>query len=123
MDKPVMRSYRYRWGEGMWSHLFHRVSGLALILYLSMHIWVENHIQKGQAAYDALMRLLDTFPFKVGEAFLLAAILFHSINGMRLVVMDSGIGIRKQRASFWLVFAICAMLGIAGGIVIVFFGD
>jgi succinate dehydrogenase / fumarate reductase cytochrome b subunit len=88
-----------------------------------MHIWVVHHIQKGEAAYDVLMRFLDTFPFRVGEAFLLAAILFHSINGMRLVFMDSGLGMRSYRATFWLVFAVCAVLGIAGGIVIVFFGD
>jgi succinate dehydrogenase / fumarate reductase cytochrome b subunit len=107
----------------MWAHVFHRVSGVALVLYLSMHIWVVHHIQKGQAAYDELMHTLGAFPFRVGEAFLLAAILFHSINGMRLVVMDSGIGMRSQRSTFWLVFAVCAILGIAGGIVIVFLGD
>ncbi len=123
MNKPVLRSYRYRWGEGMWSHLFHRVSGIALVLYLSMHVWVEHHIQKGQAAYDELMRAMGAFPFRVGEAFLLAAILFHAINGMRLVVMDSGIGMRTQRSTFWIVFAVCAVMGIAGGIVIVFLGD
>lgn len=118
-----MRQYRYRWGEGMWSHVLHRISGLALIVYLSMHIWVVHHIQKGEAAYDGLMRILGAFPFKVGEAFLLAAILFHSINGVRLVVMDSGLGMRSYRATFWIVFAACAVLGVAGGIAIVFFGN
>jgi len=107
----------------MWSHLFHRVSGVALVLYLSMHIWVVHHVQKGQAAYDELMHTLGTFPFKVGEAFLLAAILFHAINGMRLVVMDSGIGMKSHRSTFWIVFAVCAILGIAGGLFIVFWGD
>jgi len=121
MDKPVMRSYRYRWGEGMWSHVFHRLSGLALVLYISMHIWVVHHIQHGQAAYDSLMDLLHKPMFRVGEALLLAAILYHSINGMRLVVMDGGVGMRWHRSTFWLVFAICAILGIAGGIVLVFF--
>jgi len=107
----------------MWSHALHRISGLALIVYLSMHIWVIHHIQKGEAAYDSLMRALSTFPFRVGEALLLAAILFHSINGVRLVLMDSGLGMRSYKATFWLVFAACAVLGIAGGIAIVFFGD
>jgi hypothetical protein len=42
---------------------------------------------------------------------------------MRLVIMDGGIGMRSQRSTFWLVFAVCAILGIAGGLVIVFWGD
>ncbi len=116
-----MRSYRYRWGEGMWSHLFHRISGLALVVYISMHIWVVHHIQRGPAAFDSLMDLLHKPMFRVGEALLLAAILFHSLNGMRLVVMDSGYGMRLHRSTFWLVFAICAILGAVGGIALVFF--
>jgi len=119
----TVRSYRYSWGEGMWSHVFHRISGLALILYLSIHIWVMHYLQKGQAQYDRLMTLLNTPMFKVGEALLLGAILFHSLNGMRLVFMDSGVGMRKYRATFWIVFAVCAALGIAGGAVIVFFTE
>ncbi|MCX6357092.1 MAG: succinate dehydrogenase, cytochrome b556 subunit [Candidatus Aureabacteria bacterium] len=113
-----MRSYRYRWGEGLWSHLFHRISGVALIVYLSMHIWVIHHLQHGQTAYDELMNFLGNPLFRMGEVMLLAAILFHGLNGLRLVVMDAGLGIRKQRATFWVVFVVCAILVLVGGLVL-----
>jgi len=106
----------------MWAYVFHRISGAALIVYLSMHIWVIHHIQEGQAAYDSLMRFMDKPVFRMGEAALLAAILFHCFNGVRVACMDSGFGMRNYRATFWLVFAGCAVLGIAGGMAILFLG-
>lgn len=107
----------------MWSHVLHRVSGLALLVYLTMHIWVIHHVQKGEESYDALMRSLSTAPFRVGESLLLAAILFHSINGIRIAALDAGIGMRNHRATFWIVFAVCAVLGITGGIYLVFLAE
>ena len=117
----TMRRYHYRWGEGIWAHVFHRLSGIALVVYLSMHIWVVHNLQKGPGVYDRLMETLRSPLFRVGEAFLLAAVLYHGLNGMRLVVMDAGIGIRAHRATYWAVFGVCAVLGIAGGIVLVFY--
>lgn len=114
-----MRRYHYRWGEGLWSHVFHRVSGVALVVYLSMHIWVVHNLQKGQAAYDNLMGVLCNPFFRTGEALLLAAVLYHGLNGMRLVAMDCGFGMRAHRATYWAVFGVCAVLGIAGGAVLV----
>ena len=118
--RPVRR-YRYRWGEGLWAHFFHRVSGIALVAYLSMHIWVIHHLQKGPAAYDRLMETLSGPLFRVGEAFLLAAVLYHGLNGLRIAAMDAGIGMRAHRATYRVVFAVCAVVGIAGGIALVFF--
>lgn len=119
MARP-MRRYRYRWGEGIWAHVFHRVSGIALVVYLSMHIWVIHYLQKGEGAYDRLMETLSSPPFRVGEALLLSAVLYHGLNGLRLAVMDAGVGMRAHRATYWAVFAVCAVLGISGGIILVF---
>ena len=105
----------------MWSYVFHRISGLALVVYLLMHIWVVHHVLKGQEAYDGLMKLLHTPAFRIGETLLLVAILYHSINGIRLILMDFGLGMKKYRTTFWFVFCICAILGVAGGIALVFF--
>ena len=105
----------------MWAHLFQRVSGVALALYLFMHIWVIHNVAAGRQAYDGLMEMLHRPVFRVGEALVLAAVLYHSINGLRLVLMDFGLGMRLHRVTFWIVFGICALLGIGGGIAIVFF--
>ncbi len=116
-----MRRYNYRWGEGMWSYVFHRISGIALVVYLMMHIWVIHNVQKGPETFDNLMKLLHKPLFRLGEAALLAAILYHSVNGIRLVLMDAGFGMRAYKKTFWIVFCVCAVLGVVGGIIIVFF--
>lgn len=105
----------------MWSFVFHRISGLALTVYLVMHVWVIHHIHQGRQSYDSMMEFLHHPFLRVGEAFLLAAVLFHSINGLRITFMDGRVGMKHYRFTFWVVFAICAVLGIAGGVVIVFF--
>jgi succinate dehydrogenase / fumarate reductase cytochrome b subunit len=105
----------------MWAHILHRVSGLAIVLYLLMHIWVIHHLHQGGRSFDDLMESLHGPLFRMGEAALLAAILFHAINGIRLILIDCGIGMERYRLTFWIVFGICAVLGITGGVVLVFF--
>jgi succinate dehydrogenase / fumarate reductase cytochrome b subunit len=104
----------------MWSYVFHRLSGLALVVYLMMHIWVIHHVQNGAESFDGMMKFMHNPLFRLGEAALLAAVLYHAINGIRLVAINSGWGLRNYRFTFWLVFGICGVLGVVGGVVLVF---
>lgn len=87
---------------GMWAYLLHRITGLALIFYLLMHIMViSSAMVGGKSAFDALLGLLQEPLFVVLDLGLIAAILFHMLNGIRLVLFDLGYGIRSQKLLFW----------------------
>ena len=70
---------------GSWAWILHRLSGLALIFYLSLHIWVINTLTLGPEKFDQLMKFLNSPLFKLLEVGLWGIILFHafvSFHGM-----------------------------------------
>jgi len=97
---------RYRGGVGMLAWVLHRVSGLALSAYLLLHIYDLRAAQKGAAAFDEALAVFQTPFWKVMDLLLLAAVLYHTLNGIRLLAFDAGWGIRNQRQLFWIVFVL-----------------
>ena len=96
-------------GLGMWAWVLFRVSGLILVGYLFVHVWV---ISQGRAGAETLDDLFDFFhnPVLVFlELMLVAAVLYHALNGVRIVLMDLGIGIRQHKTVFWVCMVVAAV--------------
>jgi succinate dehydrogenase / fumarate reductase cytochrome b subunit len=96
-------------GIGMWAWVLFRISGLVLVAYLFVHIWVISQGRIGGA--EGLNDLFEFFdkPFLVFLDFLLvAAVLYHALNGVRIVLMDFGVGIRQHKAVFWVCMVVAA---------------
>jgi len=97
-------------GIGMWAWIFFRISGLVLAAYLFVHVWVISQGRVGGA--DRLNSFFGFFdkPFLVFlDSVLVAAVLYHALNGVRIILMDLGIGIQRHKAMFW----ICMLVAIA----------
>jgi len=91
----------------MWAWALHRLSGLALIFYLTLHIWVTHHLAVGRGeGFDALMRLFSHPLFKLGEIGLLGVVLYHALNGLRITLIDLGWGVKSQKTWFWVLVAV-----------------
>ena len=58
---------RYRWFSGSFAWALHRVTGLALILYLSLHVYSISTLAQGAEAFNSLMKIYASPLFKVGE--------------------------------------------------------
>ena len=109
---------RYAWHSGTLAWLFHRISGAALAFYLILHIWVTHHLSKGPEEFNPLMEMLATPLFKIGEIGILAAIVYHAFNGVRVILVDLGIGIHHQEKMFWAVFVVSFMIISLGGVLL-----
>ncbi|UCD83990.1 MAG: succinate dehydrogenase, cytochrome b556 subunit [Deltaproteobacteria bacterium] len=98
----------YRWHTGTWAWILHRLSGMALISYLVLHTWVIHHIQRGPEEFDALMEFVTSPLFKFGELGLFGVILYHTLNGIRIVLVDLGwtVELKAQKITFWALVAI-----------------
>ena len=89
---------------GMWAWLLFRISGLILVFYLGAHIIV---ISTGH--FDQLDRLMKTFDNPVAvlaDLALVVAVLYHALNGVRIILMDLGIGIHRHKVMFWSAMAV-----------------
>ncbi len=96
-------------GIGMWAWVLFRISGLILAAYLFVHIWVISQGRaNGPEMLDTLFELFDHPVLVFLDFMLVAAVLFHALNGVRIMLMDVGVGIRRHKAVFWICMAVAA---------------
>ncbi|MFC4636881.1 succinate dehydrogenase, cytochrome b556 subunit [Deinococcus hohokamensis] len=100
----------YRGREGQWAFLLHRLSGLAILAYLLLHVFsIGSHIF-GERFYMAIHETYDLPFFRVGLIFIVAGVVYHSFNGLRIIVMDfTGAGVAYQRQMWYAVMVITVL--------------
>jgi len=92
----------YKGGEGYWSWIFHRITGVGVALFLFIHVADTFIIGWGPGVYNAVTSLYRNPVFKIAEVILVAAVLYHALNGIRVILVDFwGEGVLKQRGIFW----------------------
>jgi succinate dehydrogenase / fumarate reductase cytochrome b subunit len=79
---------RYRGGEGMLAWAFHRISGVAIFAFLVLHVIDIFLVGWAPDVYDTLLVFYATPVGIVMEWLLGAAVLYHALNGLRIVIMD-----------------------------------
>lgn len=84
----VRDTVRYRGRSGQWSWLAHRVSGLAILGFLVMHVWDTANAHFYPELYAWSLEVFKHPFFAVGEIFLMAAVLYHAFNGIRITLLD-----------------------------------
>lgn len=80
--------WRYRGDPSMWAWLLHRLTGIGIFAFLLAHIVDTALIGWGEDAYDTIVQLYHHPVFRVGEILLVGAVLFHGLNGLRVVILD-----------------------------------
>jgi succinate dehydrogenase / fumarate reductase cytochrome b subunit len=88
--------------SGAWSWLLHRLTGVGVLLFLLAHIVDTALIGLGPEAYEHALHLYRLPLFKVGEIALVFAVVYHSVNGVRVIIVDFWDGATKHhRELFW----------------------
>ena len=93
--------------------LLHRLSGVALAVYLIPHFFSVNAARGGPAALDSELAGFATPLFAAAEYVLVLTVAFHLLNGLRIIAIDFLDLSRRQKLLFWLVMAGCAAVFLA----------
>jgi succinate dehydrogenase / fumarate reductase cytochrome b subunit len=101
---------------GFISFLLRRFTGLVLVLYLGVHMWVIGAATKGAEAFDARLTVFESPVLKILEILLFAAVLYHGFDGIRLIIVHYFDVTDYRKSLFYAAFAISALLTIVGGI-------
>ena len=93
---------------GMWAWLLFRISGVILAFYLLVHIIVisTGHWSADSHTLNNLMKMFDTPALIVLDLALVVAVLYHALNGVRIILMDFGIGVQRHKLMFWTAMAV-----------------
>lgn len=92
---------RYRGGEGMIAWLFHRISGVAIWAFVILHVIDIFLVGAAPDVYDSLLFIYATPPGIILEWLLGAAVLYHALNGLRIIVMDFWPPLTRFHRQLW----------------------
>ena len=97
----------YRGKVGMWSWVLHRITGVAIFFFLLVHVLDTALVRLSPEAYNAVINTYKTPLIGIAELGLVAAVLYHSLNGVRIVLIDFWRkGVKYQNIMFWIVVSI-----------------
>ena len=78
----------YKGHPGQWSWVFHRITGVAVILFLFMHVVDTALVGWGPEAYDKVVRAYANPIVHLLELGLVIAVWYHSVNGTKITLID-----------------------------------
>jgi succinate dehydrogenase / fumarate reductase, cytochrome b subunit len=78
----------YKGREGQWSWLAHRVTGVAIILFLFAHVVDTALVGWGPRAYNRVVSVYHNPLIRLLELGLVAAVIYHALNGLRIMLID-----------------------------------
>jgi succinate dehydrogenase / fumarate reductase cytochrome b subunit len=78
----------YKGHPGQWSWVFHRVTGVAVILFLFVHVIDTALIGWGPEAYEKVLKAYANPIVHLLELGLVIAVWYHSVNGTKITLID-----------------------------------
>lgn len=117
----IARKYSWQY-SGMLAWWIQRITGLLLLFYLFLHVRSVHKLSQGPAAFDEAMIFFQRPAFKFLEIALLGTVILHALNGVRITLIDLGLGSERQRQLFWFfALGLGGLIFLAGAIPIFLF--
>lgn len=102
----LRQGLRYRGQGPMLAFVLHRLSGLGMVLFVSMHIlaaWLTSR----SGSTEVGIAINAFYESRLLQALLFFCALFHAINGLRIVILDFWPRLLEyQREAIWLEWAV-----------------
>jgi succinate dehydrogenase / fumarate reductase cytochrome b subunit len=101
-------------GLGMWAFVLNRITGIGLVLYLLLHFVMLSDLARGEAAYDAFIALARTRLFLAFDLVLMAGLLIHGLNGIRVALIGLGWATPRLHKPAFVVLMLLAAVALLG---------
>lgn len=101
---------------GMWAFALNRITAIGLVVYLFLHLVVLSTLARGPEAYARFLATIKSPGFIFLEWLVVAAGLYHGLNGIRIALTSFGIAVPYQKQLFYVLFVIAALASLIFGI-------
>jgi succinate dehydrogenase / fumarate reductase, cytochrome b subunit len=101
---------------GGYAFILNRLTGMGLVLYLYMHLVILSLLVQGPNAWDTFVEIALSPPVLVFDVILLAGMLFHGLNGIRIGLVGMGLVVNRQKALFIAAFVIAGFVTFVGAL-------
>jgi len=110
----------YKGQSGMWAWLLHRITGIGILLFLLIHIVDISLLGFGPVVYNDGIRLFDFWIARLLSLAVIAAVLFHAFNGVRVMIIDFlSKGAHYQKIMFFIALGLAVVCFIPAAIVVI----
>ena len=119
-SSPRRRITLYHGDPGMWSWVLHRITGATIFFFLFVHVLDTALVRVSPQVYNEVIDTYKTPIVGLMEIGLVAAVLYHALNGIRVILIDFWQhGPKYQRLMLWIVVGVwiavlIAALGVIG---------
>jgi len=118
-------------------YTLHRLTGFGLLAYIALHLVANGSRLWGESGWESTMNFMSNPGFKVGEYLVMAAFIYHALNGGRLMLQHLGFtlgkpkppiypyvdSMRRRRPLVWVLLALIMALAIYVLVEFVISGD
>jgi succinate dehydrogenase / fumarate reductase, cytochrome b subunit len=129
MEKVKMATFNHpkvrrasRWFDvrrrklGMWAYALNRITGIGLVVYLYLHLGVLSLLARGQTSWHSFVSLARSPYYLALDVILLAGILIHGLNGLRVALTGFDVGVRAHKALFGVSMLVAAVALVAAAL-------
>lgn len=108
----ITETLRYRGALGQWSWVLHRITGIGVVFFLTLHVVDTSWSVFYPELYVRAIASYQSPLFTIGEFGLVACVVYHALNGLRIAIMDFKPVWWKyqQRAAIWVLIATVILL-------------
>ncbi|ARN76127.1 succinate dehydrogenase, cytochrome b556 subunit [Oceanicoccus sagamiensis] len=98
----------------------HRITGVILVAGAAVLLWLLDESLASEESFNSLKALCDSFLLKLVVWGVLSALIYHSVAGIKHLIMDLGIGetLEGGQTGAKLVLTVSAVLIILAGAMI-----
>lgn len=101
----------------MWAWVMQRITGVAIFFFLFVHVLDTAVIRVNENTYTEIIATYQTWYIGLMEIGLVFCVLYHALNGLRVILIDFwGNGPKYQRQMLWVVLGVFSVVFIAGAV-------
>jgi succinate dehydrogenase / fumarate reductase cytochrome b subunit len=109
----------YRGDPGMWSWVLHRITGATIFFFLFVHVLDTALVRISPQTYNEVIGTYKTPIVGLMELGLVAAVLYHALNGIRVILIDFWAqGPRYQRLMLWAIAVVWLLVMVPATVVV-----
>jgi fumarate reductase subunit D len=113
----MKNDFRARNHPAYWAFLVHRISGVALTLFLPLHFWALGNALHGEAKLEVFLRWSDQPLVKCGEVILVLLLAAHLAGGVRLLMLEF---VAWSSVSHWQKTLLAGVVGVSVAVGLMF---
>ena len=109
----LTETLRYRGAIGQWSWVLHRVTGLGVVLFLTLHVIGVAYSVFYPGLWEEEVLIYQHPIFTIGEFVLTACVIYHALNGLRINILDNRPNLwkyQKQAATYVLLGTVVLLI-------------